>query len=217
MHTRGRLTGTHAVSIDRLPNHHKDPFDRMLIAQAEAERFALLTADSDSEPRLVGRDSGCRRCRSGSLGVNAASPAATVAAEDGHEVFGGHLTPSTQALPGVFVRTTHDILLLASSRPRFVGRFSRRLPLPYGIARLRLSAAGIGENRLNVVAELRRQTLPRAVDVFDRGVGITLVCHVRNVPRRGGRCGDRGLTGECSAVHFLAGSSGPAEPCDTQE
>ena len=39
----------HAVSIDRLPNHHKDPFDRMLIAQAEAEGFVLLTADKELE------------------------------------------------------------------------------------------------------------------------------------------------------------------------
>jgi PIN domain nuclease of toxin-antitoxin system len=43
------LTGAHAVSIDRLPNHHKDPFDRMLIAQAEAEGFVLLTADKELE------------------------------------------------------------------------------------------------------------------------------------------------------------------------
>lgn len=43
------LTGPHAVSIDRLPNLHKDPFDRMLIAQAEAEGFVLLTADKELE------------------------------------------------------------------------------------------------------------------------------------------------------------------------
>lgn len=41
------LTGPHAVSIDRLPDLHKDPFDRMLIAQAEAEGFVLLTADEE--------------------------------------------------------------------------------------------------------------------------------------------------------------------------
>lgn len=43
------LTGEHAVAIDRLPDVHKDPFDRMLIAQAEAEGFVLLTADEELE------------------------------------------------------------------------------------------------------------------------------------------------------------------------
>ncbi|MGB8853314.1 MAG: type II toxin-antitoxin system VapC family toxin [Pirellulales bacterium] len=43
------LTGPQAVSIDRLPDLHKDPFDRMLIAQAEAEGFVLLTADKELE------------------------------------------------------------------------------------------------------------------------------------------------------------------------
>jgi len=37
------------VAIDRLPDVHKDPFDRMLIAQAEAEGFVLLTADEELE------------------------------------------------------------------------------------------------------------------------------------------------------------------------
>ena len=43
------LTGPHAVSIDRLPDIHKAPFDRMLIAQAETEGFVLLTADRELE------------------------------------------------------------------------------------------------------------------------------------------------------------------------
>ena len=43
------LTGEHAVAIDRLPDVHKDPFDRMLTAQAEAEGFVLLTADEELE------------------------------------------------------------------------------------------------------------------------------------------------------------------------
>ena len=33
-----------------LPPHHKDPFDRMLIAQAQLESLALVTADSAIEP-----------------------------------------------------------------------------------------------------------------------------------------------------------------------
>jgi PIN domain nuclease of toxin-antitoxin system len=36
----------HTVALLRLENHHKDPFDRMLIAQAISEPLHLLTADS---------------------------------------------------------------------------------------------------------------------------------------------------------------------------
>lgn len=36
----------HAVLAGRLPLHHKDPFDRLLIAQAQAERLTLVTADT---------------------------------------------------------------------------------------------------------------------------------------------------------------------------
>lgn len=36
----------HAVAIDSLPPIHKDPFDRMLVAQATVEGITLLTADS---------------------------------------------------------------------------------------------------------------------------------------------------------------------------
>ena len=36
----------HAVAIDSLPPLHKDPFDRMLIAQATVEGILLLTADA---------------------------------------------------------------------------------------------------------------------------------------------------------------------------
>jgi PIN domain nuclease of toxin-antitoxin system len=35
----------HALRISRLPGHHSDPFDRLLIAQAQLERCAFLTAD----------------------------------------------------------------------------------------------------------------------------------------------------------------------------
>ncbi len=35
----------HAVAVNSLPDIHKDPFDRMLIAQATVEGFVLLTAD----------------------------------------------------------------------------------------------------------------------------------------------------------------------------
>ena len=36
----------HALQIAELPGHHRDPFDRMLIAQAQLERLKLLSADS---------------------------------------------------------------------------------------------------------------------------------------------------------------------------
>lgn len=40
------ITSEHAVSIDSLPPIHKDPFDRMLVAQATVEGITLLTADA---------------------------------------------------------------------------------------------------------------------------------------------------------------------------
>jgi PIN domain nuclease of toxin-antitoxin system len=39
------VTGAHAVAIRALPPIHKDPFDRLLIAQATVEGITLLTAD----------------------------------------------------------------------------------------------------------------------------------------------------------------------------
>jgi len=39
------VTSTHAVAIRNLPPIHKDPFDRILVAQAQVEGITLLTAD----------------------------------------------------------------------------------------------------------------------------------------------------------------------------
>jgi PIN domain nuclease of toxin-antitoxin system len=39
------MTSEHAVTIDVLPPIHKDPFDRLLLAQALVEGITLLTAD----------------------------------------------------------------------------------------------------------------------------------------------------------------------------
>jgi PIN domain nuclease of toxin-antitoxin system len=36
---------THLVEVQRLPLHHRDPFDRLLIAQALAEGLTIMTAD----------------------------------------------------------------------------------------------------------------------------------------------------------------------------
>ncbi len=40
------VTSQHAVSIDTLPPLHKDPFDRLLLAQAFTEGITLLTSDA---------------------------------------------------------------------------------------------------------------------------------------------------------------------------
>ncbi len=40
------VLGQHAVEVDSLPPIHKDPFDRILIAQAMVEGIILLTTDS---------------------------------------------------------------------------------------------------------------------------------------------------------------------------
>ena len=39
------VTAAHAAGVRRLPLHHRDPFDRLLIAQAIHEPARLLTAD----------------------------------------------------------------------------------------------------------------------------------------------------------------------------
>jgi len=36
---------SHAMAAGRLPRHHDDPFDRMLIAQAQLEELTILTRD----------------------------------------------------------------------------------------------------------------------------------------------------------------------------
>lgn len=39
------ITARHAAGVHRLPMHHADPFDRLLLAQAFMEPLHLLTAD----------------------------------------------------------------------------------------------------------------------------------------------------------------------------
>lgn len=51
------IGGEHALAVDSLQPIHKDPFDRLLIAQAQVESVTLLTAD----PQL-GRYPGPIRC-----------------------------------------------------------------------------------------------------------------------------------------------------------
>ncbi|MEH1897774.1 MAG: type II toxin-antitoxin system VapC family toxin [Nostoc sp.] len=40
------ITASHALQAAALPLHHRDPFDRMLIAQAQIEKMTLVSADS---------------------------------------------------------------------------------------------------------------------------------------------------------------------------
>jgi len=39
------IAPTHARAVIDLPLHHRDPFDRMLVAQAKTERLTLVTRD----------------------------------------------------------------------------------------------------------------------------------------------------------------------------
>lgn len=39
------VTSEHTVAVNELPNLHKDPFDRILVAQARVEGLTLLTGD----------------------------------------------------------------------------------------------------------------------------------------------------------------------------
>lgn len=40
------ISGEHAVAVGLLPTIHRDPFDRMLVAQARTEPLILLTNDA---------------------------------------------------------------------------------------------------------------------------------------------------------------------------
>lgn len=40
------ITSSHTLAVAHLPPIHKDPFDRILIAQAEQEGFLLVTSDA---------------------------------------------------------------------------------------------------------------------------------------------------------------------------
>lgn len=44
------LTTEHAWAVGQLPWHHKDPFDRLLVAQASQEAVSLMTHDPQLKP-----------------------------------------------------------------------------------------------------------------------------------------------------------------------
>ncbi len=41
------ITVEHALRLAILPPHHRDPFDRLLVAQAQVEGLTLVSADAD--------------------------------------------------------------------------------------------------------------------------------------------------------------------------
>jgi PIN domain nuclease of toxin-antitoxin system len=47
------ITLEHAVAAGKLPLHHRDPFDRMLIAQAQLEGLTIVTRDPRFDPYAV--------------------------------------------------------------------------------------------------------------------------------------------------------------------
>jgi PIN domain nuclease of toxin-antitoxin system len=44
------ISGEHAAAVEDLPQHHRDPFDRMLVAQAAIEGAALVSRDEALRP-----------------------------------------------------------------------------------------------------------------------------------------------------------------------
>ncbi len=48
--TELHITMRHAEELERLPRHHGDPFDRLLIAQARVEGATIVTHDPALEP-----------------------------------------------------------------------------------------------------------------------------------------------------------------------
>ena len=40
------FSGRHAIMLGRLPMHHKDPFDRMILSQALSNKLALMSDDT---------------------------------------------------------------------------------------------------------------------------------------------------------------------------
>jgi PIN domain nuclease of toxin-antitoxin system len=47
------IADEHAIVAARLPRHHRDPFDRMLIAQALVEGLTLVTRDPEIQKYAV--------------------------------------------------------------------------------------------------------------------------------------------------------------------
>ena len=44
------ITLEHAATVEHLPHHHRDPFDRLLVAQAAVEGAAIVSSDPGMRP-----------------------------------------------------------------------------------------------------------------------------------------------------------------------
>jgi PIN domain nuclease of toxin-antitoxin system len=49
------ITLEHALAIESLPLHHRDPFDRLLVAQAIVEKVPIISVDAALDPYPVQR------------------------------------------------------------------------------------------------------------------------------------------------------------------
>ena len=47
------INSAHTIGVDALPNIHKDPFDRMLVAQTAVEGITLISADKIMAKYLI--------------------------------------------------------------------------------------------------------------------------------------------------------------------
>jgi PIN domain nuclease of toxin-antitoxin system len=48
------ITPAHLIKLERLPQHHRDPFDRLIIAQAIVEGLPVITTDPKFEGYGIG-------------------------------------------------------------------------------------------------------------------------------------------------------------------
>jgi PIN domain nuclease of toxin-antitoxin system len=44
------IEGRHVLALANLPDHHRDPFDRLLVAQSQVENLPIVTADDNLKP-----------------------------------------------------------------------------------------------------------------------------------------------------------------------
>jgi PIN domain nuclease of toxin-antitoxin system len=49
------ITLTHATAVETLPQHHKDPFDRLLVVQAQLEGMSLVSVDTAFDAYKIAR------------------------------------------------------------------------------------------------------------------------------------------------------------------
>jgi len=49
------ITLAHATAVETLPQHHKDPFDRLLIVQARIEGLPIVSVDAAFDPYGITR------------------------------------------------------------------------------------------------------------------------------------------------------------------